>query len=47
MRQEKRSRRQEKVKKFVEKKLKRERLLPRVKRTCTGVEDYQALPPRQ
>ena len=38
---------QEKVKKFVEKKVKRERLLLRVKRTGTGAEDYQALPPRQ
>ena len=38
---------QEKIKKFVEKKGKRERLLLRVKRTGTGTEDYQALPPRQ
>ena len=38
---------QEKVKKRIEKKVKRERLLLRVKRTGTGAEDYQALPPRQ
>ena len=38
---------QEKIKKFVEKKGKRERLLLRVKRTGTGTEDYQALPHRQ
>ena len=38
---------QEKVKKIVEKKVKKERLLLRVKRTGAGAEDYQFLPPRQ
>ena len=37
----------EKVKKIVEKKVKKERLLLRVKRTGTGAEDHQFLPPRQ
>ena len=39
--------RQGKAKKKSEEKVKRERLLLRVKRTGTGAEDYQALPPRQ
>ena len=38
---------QKKVKKIVEKKVKRERLLLRVRRTGAGAEDYQFLPPRQ
>ena len=38
---------QEKVKKRIESKGKRKRLLLRVKRTGAGAEDYQALPPRQ
>ena len=38
---------QEKVKKRIESKGKRRRLLLRVKRTGAGAEDYQALPPRQ
>ena len=38
---------QEKVEKKIEKKVKRERLLFRVKRTGPGAEDYQALPPKQ
>ena len=36
---------QEKVEKKIEKKVKRERLLFRVKRTGPGAEDYQALQP--
>ena len=38
---------QGKVKKKIEEKVKWERLLLRAKRTGTGAEDYQALPPRQ
>ena len=38
---------QEKVKRIVEKKVKKERLLRRVKRTGTGAEDHQFLPTRQ
>ena len=38
---------QEKVKKIVEKKVKKERLLLRVKRTGPGAEDYEFLPPKQ